>query len=112
MSKPAETRETFTAEAIPSDIENGLFLGNPVLDNVVSCLIAMSAEMWATKRRLKVMEAVIAQHGIPSEKIEQYAPTAEQNAEWEKERDRFVTLVLGSLSNERFRSIGADFPHA
>ncbi|MEY3464600.1 MAG: hypothetical protein RL603_1644, partial [Pseudomonadota bacterium] len=34
-------RPTYTVEAIPSDITSSVFLGNPALDNVVSCLIAM-----------------------------------------------------------------------
>jgi len=113
MSKTAEPkRATFAADAIPADITNGLFLGNPAVDNLVSCVIAMSAEMWAIKRRFKVMEEVIAKHGIDTALIETYAPTAEQTAEWERERNRFVTHVLGSLSNEGFRPVGAEFPKA
>nr|MCU0759595.1 hypothetical protein [Steroidobacteraceae bacterium] len=64
MAAPDPKRPTYTAEAIPSDVKNGLFLGNPALDNLMSCMIAMGAEVWATKRRLHVMEAVMAQKGI------------------------------------------------
>jgi hypothetical protein len=112
MKKQAETkRATHTVDAIPSDITNGLFLGNAALDNVVSCLIAMSAEMWATKRRMKVMEALMAKHGnITPEMIETYMPTPEETAQWEQERNQFVTLALGSLANEGFRPVGAPFP--
>ncbi len=112
MNKQADSkRATYAVDAIPSDITNGLFLGNAALDNVVSCLIAMSAEMWATKRRMKVMESLMAKHSnITPDMIEKYMPTAEETAQWEKERNEFVTLALGSLANEGFRPVGASFP--
>jgi hypothetical protein len=103
-------RPTHTVAAIPSDIHSSVFLGNPALDNVVACLIAMSGEMWATRRRLKVLESLLASKGVTPDMIEAYVPTAEENAAWEKERDRFVSLALGSLGNDGFRNISADFP--
>ena len=41
----ADNRPTYTTDAIPSDIKNSLFLGNPALDNLMSCVIAMGAEV-------------------------------------------------------------------
>jgi hypothetical protein len=107
----ADTKHpTYAVDAIPSDIKNGVFLGNPVTDNVVSCVIALATEMWSTKRRLKVVEAVMAQHGVTPDMVEKYTPTDQQKAEWEKDRDRFIELTLGSLGNQGFRSMAADFP--
>ena len=103
-------RPTYTVDAIPSDITNSVFLGNPALDNVTSCIIAMSAEMWATKRRMKVIESLLAKKGVTPQMIESYVPTAEENAEWEKERDRFISLAMGPLANDGFRNISAAFP--
>lgn len=110
MANPDKSRPTFAAEAIPSDIKNGVFLGNSILDNVVTCLIAMGAELWSTKRRLKVIEAVMTKTGVTPEMIEKYVPSEAETAEWEKERDRFIDLALGSLGNEGFRSVSASFP--
>lgn len=109
MATPESTRPTYVAEAIPSDVLNSTFLGNPVLDNVVSCMIAMSAEMWSTKRRLKVLEAVLAKQGITQDKIEKFVPTAEQTREWEAERDRYIDLVMGPLANQSFKNFSTDF---
>ncbi len=111
MASP-ETKVTTTvaSEAIPSDIQNGVFLGNPVLDNVVSCVMAMGAELWATKRRMKVLEALLSAKGVSNADIEGFTPSAEQTAAWEKDRDRFIDLTLGSLANDRFSGMGADFP--
>jgi hypothetical protein len=110
MAASDPKRPTYATEAIPSDVKNGLFLGNPALDNVVSCVIAMGAELWSTKRRLHVMQAVMAKHGVTPEMIEKYVPSAAETAAWEADRDRFVDLTLGPLANEGFRPVGADFP--
>lgn len=103
-------RPTFTVDAIPSDITSSVFLGNPALDNVVSCIIAMSAEMWATKRRMKVLEALLAKKGVTTAMIESYVPSAAEAEAWEKERDRFIDLAMGPLANPSFRNISEDFP--
>jgi hypothetical protein len=110
MAAPEPKRPTYVTEAIPSDVKNGLFLGNPALDNVVNCMIAMGAELWSTKRRLHVMESVMAKTGITSEMIEKYVPTEAEKAAWESDRDRFVDLTLGPLANEGYRPVGSDFP--
>jgi hypothetical protein len=110
MAAPESKRPTYAVEAIPSDIKNGLFLGNAALDNVVSCVIAMGAELWSTKRRLKVMEALMSKNGITQEMIEKYVPTEAERVEWESERDRFVDLTLGPLGETGYRPVGSDFP--
>ena len=110
MATPETKRPTFAADAIPSDIKNGTFLGNPALDNLVTCVIALGTELWATKRRLKVVESVMAKTGVTTEMVEKYMPTEQENAAWEKDRDRFIELTLGSLGNDGFRGIAADFP--
>jgi hypothetical protein len=109
VATPKSDRPTYATEAIPSDVTAGEFLGNPVLDNVVSCMIAMSAEMWATKRRMKVLEAVLAKAGITEGKIEKYVPTEQQSAEWVADRDRYIDLVMGPLANQGHKAFSSDF---
>ena len=110
MADTKTPHPTFASDAIPSDVKNAVFLNNPIMDNLVSCMIAMGTEVWATKRRMKVLEAVLVKHGVTPDMIEKYVPTDEQKAEWEKDRDRFVDLTLGSFGNAGFRSFAADFP--
>ena len=38
MAVPDPRHPTYATDAIPSDVKNGLFLGNAALDNVVSCV--------------------------------------------------------------------------
>ena len=111
MTAPAKNRPTYTVEAIPTDVTNGVLLGNASVDKLVSCMIAMGTELWATQRRLKVIEALMAQKGITPAMIEQYVPSAEEAAAWEKDRDRFVDLTFSPLGDDGFRPASADFPH-
>ncbi|MDX2222438.1 MAG: hypothetical protein SFV21_06805 [Rhodospirillaceae bacterium] len=110
MATPKTDRPTYAAEAIPSDIKNSVFLGNPILDNLVSAMVAMGAEVWAAKRRIKVVEAVLAKNGIGAEQIEQYMPTEEEKAAWEADRDRFVALAFGPLTHEGTLGPTTSFP--
>lgn len=109
MADSKTDRPTYAVEAIPSDVKTSVFLGNPMLDNLVATVIAMGSEMWATQRRLKVVEAVLAKNGVKPEAIEQYVPTAEEAAAWEKDRDRFISMAYGPLAYEGTTSIGASF---
>jgi hypothetical protein len=110
MANTETAHPTFASDAIPSDVKNAVFLNNPIMDNLVSCMIAMGTEVWSTKRRMKVLEAVLSKHGVTQDMIEAYVPTDLEKAEWEKDRDRFVELTLGSFGNAGFRSFTADFP--
>lgn len=110
MATPKTDRETFAVDAIPSDTKSSIFLGNPILDNVVSSMIAMGAELWATKRRLKVVEAVMAEKGVTAEMIEQYTPSEAQNTAWEADRDRFIDMAFGPLANPGTLKVSTEFP--
>jgi hypothetical protein len=110
MADTKFNRPTYATKAIPSDVNNVTFLNNPVLDNLVSVVVAMGSEVWATKRRIKVMEAVMAKKGITTEMIETYVPTEEQNKAWEQERDRFIDATFSALGNQGALTASAPFP--
>jgi len=102
-------RPTYTSDFIPSDVERAVFLGNPVLDNMMSSLIALGAEVWSNRRRMKVLESILAEKGITEEMVESYMPTSEQEAEWQKDRDRFIDLTYSPLLREGDLPVSADF---
>jgi flavodoxin len=110
MAETKFTRPTYAAQAIPSDIKNVTFLGNPVMDNLVSSMIAMGTEVWTLRRRMKVMEAVLEKKGVTTEMLESYVPSAEQEAAWGKDRDRFIDLTMGPLAHEGTLKVSANFP--
>jgi hypothetical protein len=101
-------RPTFASDYFKSDVEQAVFLGNPILDNMMSTLLAVCSETWANRRRTKVLEALLADKGITAEMVEGYMPTAEDESEWQADRDRFVDMVLGPLMREGSLPASAD----
>jgi hypothetical protein len=47
--------------------------------------------------------------GVTAEMIETYMPTAEQDAEWQKDRDRFIDLTYSPLLREGDLPVSAAF---
>lgn len=107
-SKDQSNRETYVSPAVPYDFGAQELLGNPALNNVVTCVVAMAAEMWATRRRLAALEAVLADKGVPPGAVSSYVPTAEQEEAWNAERDRFIQLALAPLGDSAFRKMSSD----
>ena len=101
-------RETYARDPIPFDFDDAVFLGNPALDNVVSVVIALGAELWATKARQLALESLLAKKGVSSEDVSLFIPTKEQEARLTVERDRFIELTLAPLGNQGFRPVSSD----
>ena len=93
-------RPTYTSDFIVGDVEKAVFLGNPVLDNLLTTVLAINAETWANRRRTMVLERLLADKGVTREMIEGYVPTPEEEAEWMAERDRFIGMTLSPLLRE------------
>ena len=104
-------RPTYTSEYIPTDAERAVFLGNPVLDNLMSSVIALGSEVWSTRRRMHVLEALLEEKGVTNDMIEQYVPSEEQQAKWEKDRDRFIDLTYSPLLREGDLPLTAPYEH-
>jgi hypothetical protein len=100
MADTVSSKPTYTVEFIPSVTRNAVFLGNPVLDNMMHAIIALSAEVWAGQRRLKVVESLLAsKRDVTFESIETYVPTPEQEKAWAAERDLMIKTTFGALLN-------------
>jgi hypothetical protein len=75
------------------------FLKDPVVDALVEVVIELGSQAWITRRRLLVLERVMAASGIlASEAIETYVPTAEDAAAWRAERDKMMRSVYAALA--------------
>jgi len=87
-------RKTYATPAKPSDIDRAVFLGNAATDNMFTAVMAMAAELWAVRRRQKIVEAVLEKRGLATrDLIEKYIPTADEAAQWQSERDTFVKMI-------------------
>lgn len=102
-SLPKSHREDF----ITPQTED-VFFEDPVLDNVMSTVIALGSEFWALQRRMNVMETLLEENGsVTKQMVETYRPTEEQTAAWEEQRDRFIGRVYGFLQNTDTKSTDA-----
>ncbi len=100
MTESSAPRPTYTAEFIPSTTRNAVFLGNPILDGMMHSILALGAELWADKRRLKIIESLLTEkREVSFESIEHYVPTPEQEKAWTAERDLMIKTTFGALLN-------------
>ncbi len=99
-------RPTYTTDFIKSDTDRAVFLGNPLLDNMMTAIISLSSEVWTTRRRMKVLESLLADKGVTQEMIEAYMPTDAENEAWEKERDAFIDRTFGPMTRNADRPLG------
>ncbi|MCB2107315.1 MAG: hypothetical protein KDE14_06415 [Rhodobacteraceae bacterium] len=92
-------RAAYTSGYIKANADQAVLLGNPVIDNMMSAMIAMSAEMWAQTKRARIVEALLEEHGrVTEEMIESFVPSAAQEAKWTAERDRFIKRTFGAFA--------------
>lgn len=107
MDKLTSDPATFAAEFIKGDDTQAVMLGNPILDNMMTALISLGAEVWTTRRRVKILERVLEDKGVSAEVIEGYMPTEDENAAWQKERDAFIKRTFGPLSRHGDKPLDA-----
>ena len=115
MAKTVKTdlkteRATYTSDFIPSDVERVSFLGNPVLDNMMTTMVAVCSEVWSNRRRTRILERLLAEKGITEEMIEGYIPSKEDEVAWQAERDRFISMAFEPMIRESSLPVNAEWP--
>lgn len=101
MPELKSKRPTHTTVFIPgNDARHNSFLGNPVIDNLVSTVIALGTELWAVKRRNKIVESLLAaKRQVTLEAIETYVPTPAEEKAWAAERDAMIKATYGTFAS-------------
>lgn len=101
MSEKVEKGRSRAAPFIPADTDAAVFLGNPHIDNLMSVVIALGAEIWADRQRIKVIERLMETEGMATaEMVEAYVPADAEKEAWEAERMEMVERVYGVLSRD------------
>ncbi len=101
MSEKVEKGRSKAAPFIPADTDAAIFLGNPHIDNLMSVVIALGAEIWADRQRIKVIERLMETEGMATaEMVESYVPTDAEKDAWEAERMEMVERVYSVLSRD------------
>ena len=86
------------SDFIKHDADNMVLLGNPHIDNLLSIVVALGAEIWTGQQRARITEALLTKHGkVTTEMIEQYVPTAEEQAKWAGERKAMVDRIYSVM---------------
>lgn len=72
------------------------------LDRVADAVLALTRELWVTRDRQMVLEAVLAERGIDAgAAIDGFTPDADFQARLGAERDRLIEAVAGALDGTR-----------
>jgi len=99
--KKAPARTKAASDYIKGDTDSAVFLGNPHIDNLMTIVIAMGAEIWADRQRMRIIEHLLSTKGkVTTEMIEQYVPTEEQKAAWAAERDAMAKRVYSVMARD------------
>jgi len=105
-------RPTYTSDFIKSDTDKAVFLGDVVIDNMMTAMIALGAEVWSNRRRMKVLESLLEEKGVTNAMVEAYMPSEEQSAEWMADRDAFVKRTFGVLAREGDLKMSSDWQNS
>ena len=76
------------------------FFESDGVDEVLSCVLRLTAEISAVKERLYLAERVLEKQGLQlSEAIEAYEPSTTEAAELAANRERLIQTVLAQLGS-------------
>ena len=110
MAKVTSDPTTFETDFFKADDEEAVMLGDPILDNMMTALISLGAEVWTNRRRVKVLERVLEDKGVTPAMIETYMPSEAEDKAWQKERDAFIRRTFGALSRKGGKTLDAAAP--
>ncbi len=76
------------------------YFENKIIDSLMTITLELGSALWVTKDRLRVMEALLAEHGVvTAEKIDNYQSPPEAAAEALAERNLFIERLYGTLKD-------------
>ena len=74
------------------------YFDHVVTDNLLDALVELAAEVWTTRDRMAVLEAVLADKGIDAAMlIEMHVPSDQLKAERKVGREAFIAQVFASF---------------
>jgi hypothetical protein len=95
------TYKISATEFIDHGSETYTFLKDPVVDALLQVVLELGAENWITRRRMMVLERVMAAKNLVlPEDIETYVPTTDDATAWRLERDRMLKSVYSALARQ------------
>jgi len=97
---PKASHPSYASTAIKSDTDQQVWLGNPHVDNLMTMMVALSSEVWASRQRMAIMEKVLAAKGVAvTEAVARYSPSPDEYAGWEAERQAMAERIFKLTDN-------------
>lgn len=98
MADPKSERAGYAAEFIKGDWATARYVKDQDVDNLLSVVVNLGAELWATRRRQMVVESLLAKNKLVSaHSIESYQPSEAERAAWAAERDDTIERIYSVL---------------
>jgi hypothetical protein len=86
-------------QAIDTRMKKLTFFQDPAVDTLMGVVMALAAEVYVLKDRVRVMEQLLAERDVLSgEQIESFAPTPEQEERFRRDRDQFFERLLRPIA--------------
>ncbi len=95
--KARDGRKSVATDAIKAHTDQAAFLDNPVVDNLVTVVLELGAQLWTERKRLRTLEAVLVKGGMAPDAVESFMFPLEDEAAWLAERDYFIETTFGAL---------------
>jgi len=74
------------------------FFEDPALDRALAMVMTLAAELYVTRDRLRVMEAVLVERGVlECDELERFEVPETERANWDADRDAFVKVIMESV---------------
>jgi hypothetical protein len=94
MAENKTKRPEYTADFIKTDADKAVMTGNPHIDNLMTTVVALGAELWASRRREAILEKMLEEKGVINRaKMEAYVPSKADAEAEDKERDAFIKRI-------------------
>jgi hypothetical protein len=95
--KAGAGRKSVAGEAIKAHTDRAVFVADPIVDNLVTVVLELGAQLWTDRKRLRTLEAVLVQNGLAPDAVETFVFPVDQDEAWRKERDDFIQTTFGAL---------------
>jgi hypothetical protein len=99
VANAKKERPDYAVDFIKGDWDKVTYTDSPHIDNLMDAVVGLGAEVWAIKRRNKVIEKILDEKHIALKaQVEAYVPTEEEKVAWAGERDDFISRIYTVLA--------------
>ncbi len=96
--KAGPGHKSVVGDAIKAHTDRAAFLPDPVVDNLVTVVLELGAQIWTDRKRIRTLEAVLVRNGLTTaDAVETFVFPMDQDEAWRQERDEFIQTTFAAL---------------